>query len=119
MIYATPIMWDLLEDADQQILANFVKACFLLITRIIDNNALDEAHSRLLKVARLVEENYGAEFITPNIHLSLHFAECCRDYGPIYSFWCYSFERMNGILGKLMLLIECCLKKKLINWLHL
>ena len=77
MIYATPIMWDLLEDADQQILANFVKACFLLVTRIIDNNALDEAHSRLLKVARLVKKNYRAEFITPNIHLSLHLAECC------------------------------------------
>ena len=86
MIYAMQIMWDLLEDADQQILANFVKACFLLVTRIIDNNALDEAHSQLLKVAHLIEENYGAEFITPNIHLSLHLTECCRDYGPIYSF---------------------------------
>ena len=51
MIYATPIMWDLLEDADQQILANFVKACFLLVTRIIDNNALNEAHFWLLKDA--------------------------------------------------------------------
>ena len=35
MIYATPIMWDLLEEADQQILTNFVKACFLLTTRIV------------------------------------------------------------------------------------
>ena len=99
MIYATTIMWDLLSESDQKILANFVRACFLLTTRIIDNNALDEAHSRLLNVALLVEENYGPEVITPNIHLSLHLAECCRDYGPIYSFWCYSFERMNGILG--------------------
>src|SRR2546430_2018512 len=113
LIYATPIMWDLLEDADQQILANFVKACFLLVTHIIDNNALDEAHSRLLKVARLIEENYGAEFITPNIHLSLHLTECCRDYRPIYSFWCYPFERINSILGKLILLTECCQKKKI------
>ncbi|POG69648.1 hypothetical protein GLOIN_2v1776801 [Rhizophagus irregularis DAOM 181602=DAOM 197198] len=44
-------------------------------------------------------EHYGENLITPNIHLSLHIAECCCDYGPIYSFWCYSFERMNGILG--------------------
>jgi hypothetical protein len=101
MIYTTPIMWDLLSEFDQKILAHFVRVCFLLTTRIIDENALDEAHSRLLRVAQLVEENYGPEVITPNIHLSLHLAECCRDYGPVYSFWCYSFERMNGILGKL------------------
>lgn len=100
MIYATPIMWDLLDYSDREILANFVRACSLLVCRIIDNNALSEAHARLLQVARLVEEHYGQEMITPNIHLSLHIAECCRDYGPLYSFWCYSFERMNGILGK-------------------
>ena len=112
MIYATPIMWDLLDEPDRRILANFVRACFLLTTRIIDNNALDEAHSRLLMVARLVEENYGPAVITPNIHLSLHITECCRDYGPLHSFWCYSFERMNGILGKLRSLSK---KKILLN----
>ena len=100
MIYATPIMWDLLDEADRKILANFVRACSLLVCRIINNEALDEAHFRLHQVGRLIEENYGQEYITPNIHLSLHIIECCKDYGPIYLFWCYSFERMNGVLGK-------------------
>src|SRR5271154_1318995 len=76
MIYAISIMWDLLGEADQQILTNFVKACFLLITRIVNNNTLDEAHSRLLMVARLVEKNYGPEMITSNIYLSFHLAKC-------------------------------------------
>jgi hypothetical protein len=101
MLYAIPLMWDLLDENDRKILTNFVRACFLLVSRVIDDNLLNVAHTRLLSVAQLVEENYGPEFITPNIHLSLHLAECCRDYGPTYSFWCYSFERMNGILGKL------------------
>ena len=92
-------MWDLLEDYDRKILNNFVGACSLLVCRIIDDNVLNEAHLRLLSVALLIEENYGQEAITPNIHLSLHLVECCRDYGPLYSFWCYSFERMNGVLG--------------------
>jgi hypothetical protein len=92
-------MWDLLDASDRKILVNFVRACSLLTCRIIDNNMISEAHDRLLKVARLIEEHYGQELITPNIHLSLHLAECCRDYGPMYSFWCYSFERMNGLLG--------------------
>ena len=101
MIYAIPLMWDLLDDNDRKILANFVRVCVILTTRIVENNALDEAHSRLLNIAQLVEENYGPVMITLNIHLSLHLTECCRDYGPIYSFWCYSFERMNGLLDKL------------------
>jgi hypothetical protein len=100
MIYATPILWDLLDESDRKILANFVRACFLLVSRIIDKKILNEAHNRLLSVAKLIEEHYGPEFITPNIHLSLHLTECCQDYGPLYSFWCFSFERMNGILGK-------------------
>jgi hypothetical protein len=102
LIYAIPLMWDLLGDSDQEILNNFVRACSLLVCRIIDDNVLNEAHYRLLSVARLIEENYGPELITSNIHLSLHLVECCRDYGPLYSFWCYSFERMNGVLGEIL-----------------
>ena len=101
LIYAIPLMWDLLAEQDQKILGNFVRACSLLICRIIDYDILNEAHERLLKVAILIEENYGPERITPNLHLCLHIADCCRDYGPLYSFWCFSFERMNGILGML------------------
>ena len=88
-----------LEASNQKILNNFVRACSLLVCRIIDDDVLSEAHDRLLSVALLIEENYGPEVITPNIHLSLHLIECCWDYGPLYSFWYYSFERMNGVLG--------------------
>ena len=34
-----------------------------------------------------------------NMHLHGHIASCIRDYGPVYAFWCFAFERMNGILG--------------------
>ena len=94
-------MWDILSVLDQEILSNFVRACSLLVCRIIDNNMITEAHERLLKVAMLVEKHYGPEKITPNLHLCLHIKECCHDYGPLYSFWCFSFERMNGVLGEL------------------
>ena len=35
----------------------------------------------------------------PNMHLHGHLKEVIQDYGPIQEFWCYSFERYNGILG--------------------
>ena len=100
LFYAIPLMWNILDESNRQILANFIRACSILVTHIIDNNALVEAQSRLLQVAKLIEEHYGPQVITPNIHLSLHIVECCQDYGLLYSFWCYSFERMNGVLGK-------------------
>ncbi|CAI2195567.1 18904_t:CDS:2, partial [Funneliformis geosporum] len=62
--------------SNQKILANFVRACYLLVSRIVDKNGLNKAHSQLLKVSQLIEDNYGT----------------------LYAFWYYSFERMNGVL---------------------
>lgn len=45
------------------------------------------------------ERLYGAERCTPNMHLHLHLKECILDFGPVYAFWCFAFERFNGMLG--------------------
>lgn len=29
----------------------------------------------------------------------IYMTPCIKDYGPVYSFWCFAFERMNGILS--------------------
>lgn len=42
---------------------------------------------------------YGNEWCNPNLHLHGHLHECLKDYGPVYSFWLFAFERFNGILG--------------------
>src|SRR5436853_7208633 len=52
-------------------------------------------------MVKLVEKQYGQKKITPNMHLCLHIYECALDYGPLYSFWCYSFEQINGLLGNI------------------
>jgi hypothetical protein len=56
---------------------------------------LKEAQERLRDMAYLIENVYGPEFITSNIHLALHIPDCCRDYGPMYSFWLFPFERLS------------------------
>ena len=45
-------------------------------------------------------EIFGKEHCTPNMHMTMHIKDCLLDFGPVYSFWCFSFERYNGILGK-------------------
>ena len=105
MIYTTAITWDLLTEPDQHILANFVRACNLLVCRILDKESLIEAHQRLLNVAKLIEQNYKPEKITPNIYLSLHLCKNCMDYELLYSFWCFSFEHINGVLDKYRVIV--------------
>ena len=101
LIYATTITWDLIKDDDRKILSYFVRTCNILVCRIISKSGLNEAHRCLLSMVKLVEQQYGPEKITPNMHLCLHICECALDYGPLYSFWCYSFERMNGLLSNI------------------
>ena len=52
-----------------------------------------------LKFGGQCETIYGNSFCTPNMHLHCHLKHIIRDLGPIHSFWCFSFERYNGILG--------------------
>lgn len=80
---------------------NFVDACRLLTTPSIRKSAIAEAHELLMKFCKGCETLYGATLLFPNMHLHGHLAECIRDFGPIYSFWLFSFERYNGILASM------------------
>ena len=101
-VYATVSLWKHLPDVDRKILTRFVKICTILVGRIVQSNLIDEAHQKLVEIVKIIEQNYGRDMITPNLHLSLHLCECAKDFGPLYAFWCFSFERMNGVLGKLI-----------------
>ena len=78
----------------------FVRACSLLCTRVITVEHIDEADGYLVEFCKQYLSLYGFESCTPNMHLHLHLKECLKDYGTVHSFWCFSFERFNGILGK-------------------
>ena len=99
--YATVVIWDHLADKDRKILTHFVRVCTILVSRIIETDLMREAYQRLIEIIKLIEEHYGRDKVTPNLHLSLHICEYSLDFGPLYAFWCFSFERMNGVLGKI------------------
>ena len=69
----------------------------IIVAEMVSNLVKHAGGGQLL--VKLIEENYGCDKITPNLHLSLHLCECSFDYGPLYTFWCFSFKRMNGMLG--------------------
>ena len=77
----------------------YVKACFYLCCRSLSSSQLNEGDIFLLDFCRNFAQLYGSELCTMNMHLHGHLADCIRDYGPVYSFWCFAFECMNGVLG--------------------
>lgn len=77
----------------------FVLACFYLCRRSITNVDIIKADHLLIKFCKQVENLFGNSSITPNMHLHGHLADCIKDYGSVYGFWLFSFERLNGLLG--------------------
>ena len=76
----------------------FSQACSLLCSQNIHVNEVDKADQLLLTFCMRHQELYGAQSCTPNMHMHCHLKECIKDVGPLHSFWCFSFERYNGIL---------------------
>ncbi|GBC02643.1 hypothetical protein RclHR1_04730004 [Rhizophagus clarus] len=56
---------------------------------------------RLVILVKEIERTYSPKKITPNLHLCLHLCKYSLDYGPLYAFWSFSTERMNGLLSNL------------------
>src|ERR1043165_3503055 len=88
----------MLDLGDKEIIFNFVCACNSLISRIVKQSDIDEAHNRLINMTKLIKQYYDPTLISSNIHLLLHIRQCCLDYGSLYTYWCYFFERINGLL---------------------
>ena len=77
----------------------FVKSTSLLCRRSITLQELNKADELLMDFCKKFVELYGEQHCTINMHLHGHLKECVLDFGPVYSFWLFSFERLNGILG--------------------
>ena len=77
----------------------YVRACYILCARSISKTSVTTADLFLENFCKKFTELYGAQFCTINLHLHLHLKECIADYGPLYGWWCFAFERYNGMLG--------------------
>ena len=76
-----------------------MRACSILRKRILKTHDVVSADHYLLEFCQSFQKLYGSEACTPNMHLHLHLKQCILDFGPPQAFWCYAFERYNGILG--------------------
>lgn len=71
--------------------------CKILCSPVLTVTDTERANTLLKKFCVDFEQLYGKDLITPNMHT--HLCESVCDFGPIYAFWLFSFERYNGIIG--------------------
>ena len=77
-----------------------VAVCTRVICQpILQENEISKINELLVKFCKHCEMLYGPEFCTMNMHLHCHISECLYDFGPSNGFWCFAFERCNGVLG--------------------
>ena len=101
LLFSIYSLHDVLPQRDKDCFRKFVIACQYLCRKIISKNDVTIAHEMLLQFCKSFQSLYGENRITPNMHLHMHLKECVLNFGPIYSFWLFSFERYNGMLGNL------------------
>ena len=101
IIFSVYALHDILPDDDTKCWRYFVLACYYLCNGVISKDDLIVADNFLMKFCISFENLYGNERVTHNMHLHGHLVSCVRQYGPLYSFWLFSFERYNGILGNI------------------
>lgn len=120
--YSPVVLKGVILDNHLQCWLLFVRAYSILSKRILKGDDVATADIFLLNFCRRFEILYGKENCTPNLHLHLHLKDCLLDYGPSHSFWCFSFERFNGLLGSFHTnrkSVEAQIMRKFVNTQHL
>ena len=97
--YSVFCLYNILPDEQLECWRHFVLASRVLSKGQITKDDLTIAYTLLHRFCCQYQHIYGGDAVTPNIHMHCHLLECVRDYGPMNSFWLFSFERYNGILG--------------------
>lgn len=99
VLFSIPCLKDVLNSDDLECWRHFVLAARILCQHTLTESQIDLADILLLRFCQRVERMYGKSVITPNMHMHCHYKQMLLDYGPVYSFWCFSYERYNGMLG--------------------
>ncbi|OAD65339.1 hypothetical protein PHYBLDRAFT_153589 [Phycomyces blakesleeanus NRRL 1555(-)] len=93
LVYSPVLLKDVLAKDRFENWINFVDTCHLLVKPTITFDEVNTAHQ--------CDELYNAEILTCNMHLHLHLRDTIRDFGPVYGYWLFGFERFNGLLKNL------------------
>ena len=98
IVYSPFVLRDFLPSEHFDMWCTFSNFCSILCRPFIHETEVAVADHLVLEFCHKFEQLFGEACVTPNMHLHAHLCKCVEDFGPVYSFWCFSFERYNGIL---------------------
>ncbi|OAD74573.1 hypothetical protein PHYBLDRAFT_167977 [Phycomyces blakesleeanus NRRL 1555(-)] len=70
----------------------------ILPIKIITFSDIDNGHKFLQEFCTECQHIYTPTILICNMHLHLHLHKTIRDFGPVYEYWLFGFERYNGLL---------------------
>ena len=97
LIYSLFCLQGILPRQHMKLGQNFVLACRIICQPAIPKQILQIAHQLFYSFCREVSQLYGPEFVTANMHLHGHLQETIQNYGSLYGFGAFIFERYNGV----------------------
>ncbi|OAD66829.1 hypothetical protein PHYBLDRAFT_174852 [Phycomyces blakesleeanus NRRL 1555(-)] len=77
---------------------NFVCACRYLIKPRITFDEVNSAHDYLEMFCKKATKLYTPTILTCKMHQHLHLRKTIHDFGTVYSYWLFGFERYNDLL---------------------
>ena len=99
MLYSIPVLFDRIDVTHLECWRRFVLACRLLCQKSLSTSDLQFADALLMQFCSKVEQLYGPDVITPNMHMHGHLKEVILEFGPPHCIWLFAYERFDGILG--------------------
>ncbi|KAF7372087.1 alcohol dehydrogenase [Mycena venus] len=84
-------------ENDPDLFLKFAACCKILLAGTIDIKSLPCAQQLLEEYLAGFLKNHPT-LVKPNFHYITHIFQIIRDFGPVYGFWTFLFERLNKLL---------------------
>ena len=98
LFYSLPLLAGYLPPLYLHHLALLVCSMHILLQPELTNGTIEAAHLMLVDFVNLLPELYGDRECTLNSHLLVHLCHYAKQWGPLWVFSAFGFERMNGHL---------------------
>ncbi|OAD68588.1 hypothetical protein PHYBLDRAFT_173011 [Phycomyces blakesleeanus NRRL 1555(-)] len=95
LVYSPVVLRDVLPLSEFKNWIEFVNVCRYFTKPSFSEEDIEKEHKCLEEFCKGCETLYNLDLLSPNMHLHLHLRQTMIDFGPVYGYWLFSFER-NG-----------------------
>lgn len=99
VVYAKACLWGLISHYAYKSMCLLCDIVALIVQPILTLDDIARLYRLLHDHHKTYFQVYGKFAVTVNYHTALHLPGIVLNYGPPHAFWCFSYERMNGILA--------------------